>query len=113
MDAGVLVSPLTLLERARAIASEREREREPGRRQNGSAAFFSAGSPSGRHMRSDVTNAANAPACSRYGPLERARPIGARRPVSSAARRPSIQRGNLNFCLLWFFTFTQGVMEIV
>lgn len=56
-----------------------------GREENGSAAFSSAGSPSGRHRSSDVTNAANVLACSRCGLLERAEPLGALLPVSSPA----------------------------
>ena len=65
----------------RAIASEGDRG---GREtENGSAAFFSAGSPSGRHKSSDVTNAVNVLACLQYGLLERAKPIGALLPVSS------------------------------
>lgn len=52
-------------------------------KRNGSAASLSAGSPSGRHKSSDVTNAVNVLACLQYGLLERAKPIGVLLPVSS------------------------------
>lgn len=54
-----------------------EREAEGAETENGSAAFSSAGSLSGRHKSSDVTNAVNVLACLQYGLLEWAKPIGA------------------------------------
>lgn len=60
-----------------------ERGIEGAEEKNGSAAFSSAGSPSGRHKSSDVTNAVNVLACLQYGLLERAKPVGALLPVSS------------------------------
>lgn len=56
--------------------SWRARETEGVEKRNGSAAFISAGSPSGRHAGSDVTNAVNVPVCSHRR---------LRRPVSSPA----------------------------
>lgn len=47
----------------RIIASEMEEVEK----RNGSTAFFSAGSPSGRHKSGDVTNAVNVLACLQYG----------------------------------------------
>lgn len=58
-------------------------EIEEVEKRNGSAAFFFAGSPSGRHKSSDVTNAVNVLVCLQYGLPERAKPIGALLPVSS------------------------------
>lgn len=62
---------------------QRVREMEGAETENGSAAFSSAGSLSGRHKSSDVTNAVNVLACLQYGLLEWAKPIGALLPVSS------------------------------
>lgn len=48
------------------IKGENHSEWEVEKR-NGSTAFFSAGSPSGRHKSGDVTNAVNVLACLQYG----------------------------------------------